>query len=411
MNPERKVKLLYISNSPTIQHSGQSRVTEALCNRLCNVYDLRVAGWGYDAGKHGFPFYIYPDSFTWIRAIEDFKPEVLFLAHDVWRYNPIPVIKQRIPELKIIGYFTIDGDPLPEQWFPILRSCDHIIVPSQFGKRVIEERWIERPVSMIPQGVELKDFFLKESKEEFKKSVDKETIELSEKMKKAPLLHSGRFVVFFAGMNQTKKNIGAILDGFVQFAGGKDDVFLYLVLHSHIEEKYGMKVVSDYDITDLYSWIHESGKFRIISESLSVERLARFYKTADVLLSPSIGEGFGLFVTEAMAAKVIPIITDYSAFVEWPDKRAVFLMPVDAFFRTTWNVRRAIVKPETVAEALNKAYRTWKGSPEQWLNMQELNQQRVKGYSWDRCFEQVKGIIESVLGNDDFIDCSVRRLT
>jgi len=184
-------------------------------------------------------------------------------------YEQIPVIKQRIPELKIIGYFTIDGDPLPEQWFPILRSCDHIIVPSQFGKRVIEERWTERPISMIPQGVELKDFFLKESKEEFKKSVDKETIELSEKMKKAPLLHSGRFVVFFAGMNQTKKNIGAILDGFVQFAAGKDDVFLYLVLHSHIEEKYGMKVVSDYDITDLYSWIHESGKFRIISESLS----------------------------------------------------------------------------------------------------------------------------------------------
>jgi len=411
---DNKAKLLFVGNSPTILHSGQSVVSRALCARLSQVFELAVAGWGYNGEVHGFPFHIYPSNYEWWRVIKDFKPDVLFLSHDVWRFAQLVSVRKEYPDLKIVGYFTIDGDPLPGSWIPILDCCDLVLVPSRFGKEVIEERWTVKPVLVVPQGVE-PFFFVDagEDKENLKKEVDEKTFKMASELNRSEkdmILYSNKFVVFFCGMNQTKKNIGTILDGFTEFAHGKNDVCLNLILHSHVFSQFGLETVGDYDVRDMYSWMSERDKIYLVDAAVNDDTLKSFYGVADVLLSPSIGEGFGLFVLEAMAAKVIPILTEYSAFIEWPDRNAMFLMKPDALFRSYWNVNRAIVSSDTVARTLERAYTVWKYAPERWRKMQELNQQRVLMFTWDVCVQKIVPVLVKLINGEIFIKTGVKRL-
>ena len=403
-----KKKLLFVGVSPTAFFSGQGRVARAIVSRLKDFYEIRVAGWGCSSTDFNGIF-IYPNSESWWKIISEWNPDVLFLSHDVWRFQQLVDVRQKFKDLIIIGYFTIDGDPISESWIPIFNSCDVILVPSMWGRRVIFERFSQKPIIYIPQGVDLNLFYKVVNKEEIKKIIDSKTKEMNVEENRK-FYHSGKFTIFFAGMNQTKKNIGVILDGFDLFAKDKEDVFLVLVLHSHIDNKFGMKVLMDYDFKDLYSWRKSINKFKIIETQLIDEQLLNLYLVSDVLLSPSIGEGFGLFVLEAMATGTIPVISNYSAFRELPHPDAFFLLNVDSFYRSTWNVRRAVVSVNSVCSTLNLAYKNWKEMPEIWKTMQDLNWKRVLQFSWDVCADKIRKIIDQLLNRDDCIDVELRRI-
>lgn len=408
MDNEQKRKLLFVGFPPTSHWTGQGRVARSLIERFKQCYEVGVAGWGCTFSPNS-DITIYPDSEEWWKIIPQWKPDILFLSHDVWRFPQLPSVRKRYEDLKIAGYFTIDGDPIHKSWLPIFNSCDVVIVPSVWGKQVLKERFSQKPIIVIPNGIEINQFYRHVDKESFKERVDRDTklIKAPEEMK---LYHKDKFTVLFCGANQTKKNIGAILDGFCLFAKNKVDVLLLLVLHSFKFNSFGLDVVGDYDVTDMYPWRKELKKINIVQEVVDENILLNLYLVSDVLLSPSIGEGFGLFVLEAMATGVIPIITNYSAFVELPDKDSFFPLKVDAFYRVQWNVRRAIVSAETVASSLEEAYSVWKDKPEEWKNMMEKNWQKVFLYSWDKCAIDMLQILEGLYNDKVLIDEELQRL-
>jgi len=408
MNTEKKRRLLFVGFPPTSYWTGQGRVARSLIERFKKDYEVGVAGWGCKFSPN-LDITIYPDSEKWWEVIPQWKPDILFLSHDVWRFPQLPSVRQKYENLKIVGYFTIDSDPIHKSWLPIFGSCDIVIVPSMWGKQVLKERFSQKPIVVIPNGIEINQFYKHIDKEAFKEQVDKDTklIEAPENMK---MYHKGKFTILFAGANQSKKNIGTILDGFCLFAKDKIDVLLLLVLHSFTINSFGLDIVGDYDVTDMYSWRRELKKINILQEVVDDKILSNLYLISDVLLSPSIGEGFGLFVLEAMATGAIPIITDYSAFVELPDKDSFFPLKVDAFYRAQWNAKRAIVSAETVASTLDKAYYLWKNNLKEWKDMMEKNWQKVFLYSWDKCAIDILQVLKDVCNNEVLIDPELQRL-
>ena len=259
----------------------------------------------------------------------------------------------------------------------------------------------------------MKKLYFEGDKEKEKLKIDIQTLKYLQK-KQIPqskaFLHSNNFTVFFSGMNQSKKNIGVMLDGFCLFAEKHRDSKLILVVHSKMKEIFGMKVVSDYDITDLYSWRKHLDQIKIVDRRMSDEELLDIYKISDVLLSASIGEGFGLFALEAMATETVPILTDYSAFIELPDEEAMFRIPVSAYQRSEWNVKRAIVSQENVANQLEKAYNVWKNNPERWHELQQKNLKKVKKYSWKDCATAIEKYLDDLAEGNEIVDSKVRRL-
>jgi glycosyltransferase involved in cell wall biosynthesis len=406
---QEKKKLLFVGLPPTAFFSGQGRVARALTLRFNEVFDVRVAGWGCDEREvKNFPLFIYPNSEKWWDIILEWKPDILFLSHDCWRFPQLVQIKRQFPNLKIVGYFTIDGDPISKSWFPIFDACDIILVPSQWGKDVILERYSSRPVFVIPQGVELSFFFHQVDKFKVKQEVDRKTNE-NVVVQHNKLLLQDKFIISFSGMNQTKKNIGALLDGFQEFSKNKE-TFLFLVTHSYVANIFGAEVLSDYDFSDSFSWKKASSKFKIVDRRLSENDLLNIYLASDLLLCPSIGEGFGLFVLEAMATGTIPMISYYSAFTELPAKDSCFFLQPAAFHRNSWNIKRAIISAEEVAKKLEIAYNMWLNVPSAWTAMQERNWLKVKDYSWDACAINILKLLLDLDKGTDFFDVEVRKL-
>lgn len=408
MTEDKKKKLLFVGYPPNAFWSGQGRVALSLTKRFSNYFDVRVAGWGCKEPSQDPKVFIYPNSEEWWKIIPDWKPDVLFLSHDCWRFPILPEVRRNNPNLKICGYFTIDADPVSKSWFPIFDACDILLVPSTWGRNVIRERYSARPIYAVPQGIEIDTFFHKVDKSVEKKAIDINT-EKMDSQGKQKLYFANKFTISFFGQNQTKKNIGGILDGFAEFAEGKETL-LILGLHSNlVTDSFGNKIVSDYDISDMYSWRRIGSKLLLTDKILSEQELVRSYAVSDVLLSPSIGEGFGLFVLESMSLGVIPIISYYSAFTELPAKDSCFFLQ-PTFFRTTWNSRRSIVSPRDITKTLEMAYAIWKNNPGIWKNMQEANYQRVLEFSWDHCAMNIIDFLLKLTKGDTFFDPELRKI-
>lgn len=114
------------------------------------------------------------------------------------------------------------------------------------------------------------------------------------------------------GVYPPRKAFPNALLGFAQFARKHDDAVL--VLHT---ERYGMaegmqldRLVEACGIPEDRVVFTDQYAYRM---GLPPEMLAGVYNAADVLLAPSMGEGFGIPVIEAQACGLPVIVSDFSA--------------------------------------------------------------------------------------------------
>ena len=112
---------------------------------------------------------------------------------------------------------------------------------------------------------------------------------------------------------------------------------------------------------------------------LDAHTLVQAYNAADILLAPSLYEGFGMTVLEAMACGTPVITSNVSSLPEVTGDAAILVDPMDI---------QAIV--EAVCRLQNDfAYRE---------EMRKKGLARVKLFTWDRTAEQVAKVYEKVTG-------------
>ncbi len=384
-----KKKMLFVSVSPIDDWSGTGNLSAHLVSGLKNEYEITIVGWGKPGNFQDSP--VLANSSNWWNFIEQVEPDIIFLSHDIWRFPVVVNVKAKYPNIKIAGYFPIDCDIISSRWRKILSVCDIVMVPSEFGRRAILERWNERKIYVIPEGVD-KEFFLDSSK-----VVLKTEQELA-----------NTFILLFTGMNQNKKGVGVILDAFERFAKDKKDVLLLFVLHTGNENIFGEELKVEIDTTDFYHWRKVIDRIRLYEGVVSKKDLISIFQLSDLVLLPSQGEGFGLPVVESMAARSVPVIPAFSASAELPE----FYFPLEFNkYKTRWNANRAIVDYSTMSVILEKAYNLWKKDQELWQMILNKNQQKARSYSWDRCVKRIKEVLKTLwIGENktDFIE--VKRL-
>jgi len=411
-----KPKIAWVSHSPALLPVGQSKVTREFCKRLYNDYDLTVVGLDHcEVEGMTFPYPIIGvpsgrDDLL-VQVLQKLNPVAIVFSHDIWRFFCIAYpegnqqgLKQLLPNTKFIGYFTIDGDPFHEAWFPILRCCEVLVTPSDYGKKVIQENYAQAPVAVVPFGVDITLFKPEDDKEQYKKSIDVDTEKLYKETGVFPILLGGKFVCCFIGMNQNKKNIGAIVDNFAEFSKDKPDVFLVMVLHSSSrpQRSYVQKLDTDVQRIVKQTGLHD--KCYIMEKSLPEESLVRIYKFSDCLLYPSVGEGFGLQLLESMACKCIPIVTDYTSLPELVGEGRGLKIKVGAFVRGPWDVRRAVVDEEDMISKMEYLYALWKFNKDLLKGYQERGYEWAKTMTWDTSYAKMKQVIDASLLNMDFVD-------
>ena len=234
--------------------------------------------------------------------------DINVLLYDIWGFNP--ATWQQLPGW--VPYVPVDA-PLSEFAAEIyrvqLRSARHIVAMSEFGAAELRRANVQRPITVIPHGVETNVFVPLEDEEK-----SSARLEFG--------LPAGAFIVGFVGRNVgDRKQIPRLIEIFLDWIEGENirNAWLYLHTDPALVPGGGVGI----------PMLTAGAGGRVVTpdpgqRALSEPDMARLLGCFDVYATCSAAEGCGLPILEAQSCAVPCIVPRNSAQPEW--------LPTDAGF-------------------------------------------------------------------------------
>jgi len=223
--------------------------------------------------------------------------------------------EQNRKSFKSIFYFPIDCIII-EELTRSLEFFDVLVTYTEFARNQVRRFRPELSVKVIPHGNNPKDFYPLPDEERlaFRKEYFEDNAE--------------KYIITSVNRNQPRKDLVTTILGFEEIKKRikyyrqqnrkstlhdydiRDDLFLYLHCHASDPKGDDLRIVmkqtslkEDVDYKLLPKRFEESGA--------DVPTVNKIYNASDVVISTSLGEGWGLIFSEAVACKV-PIIAPYN---------------------------------------------------------------------------------------------------
>jgi glycosyltransferase involved in cell wall biosynthesis/ADP-heptose:LPS heptosyltransferase len=374
------VKLLIVSDSPALA-SGQGRVVRELARRFHrDGHAVAVAGWFHYHAKSDakFPYPIFHVPKETQAALEpvldEIKPDTVLAIGDPWDFRWLAAVRPQ-RRFRLVGYLNVEAEPMAQDLEVVLDAFDVLTTTSEWGARVVG-----RPgVVGIHHGVDRQVFYPVSKPAEF----------LGRDLAKT-------FVVLLNGQNILRKNLAAAIRGFAIFAQTAPGPALCYVNAKMVPESQDppganlAELVLDLGVEKIVCFNHLN---RGPLDTIDDEAMNATYGLADVLLMPSMGEGFGLPLLEAMATKVVPIATrGWSAHELLADGRGALVAPA-ASFRVQQGSDVLVVDPADIATALRSVYDAWETSGLESYHRAGLA--FAISRPWDRTYERLTEAMEA----------------
>lgn len=392
----RKPKLLWISDDPNL-NSGNGKFTRNVLGYLKEDFEITsVIGWNGIGQRHSFPYHIWPVDllkrkheelgYLVMMVVNQEKPDVIVGLGDVWDFWFLPKLK--MSGVRKIGYITVDVHPLRPEWDPIWESLDTVAVPSEWGKEQIDK---QTPVNaeVIYEGVD---------PEIFKPLQPEERNARRQNLKSqcaAKGLWDPKFLVAMLARPMIRKNLPAGIRAIAR-VGDKYRDLAHVVLYSLEEIEPGANNMKQYNARHLPPLMPKVKEEFIGPRSkLSDADIAGYLGMSDVLLFPSMHEGFGLPLLEAMACGCVPIAANATTSPELlGNGERGLLAKVGATFVDPSGMEEELVEDEDLASKLEYLHN----------NPGKLKQLRENGIAWAReqTWEKTAGGLKKmVLGSLD----------
>lgn len=224
-----------------------------------------------------------------VRAVE---PDLAFLLYDAWaiKAEPLPC--------RTAVWTPVDHEPLPPQ---VKSQLNHLMAQpvgmSKWGTTQLAGNGF-LPL-YVPHGINT-DIYEPHDRREARRRLN---------------LPEDAFLVGMVAANKGKtflrKGFDVAFEAFGHLARAHDDAHLYV--HSHPTAGWGTDLhvlASNYDLpTERVTFANPA----LLRYGITDVAMSWIYSAFDVLLSPSLGEGFGIPVIEAQACGVPVIVTDATA--------------------------------------------------------------------------------------------------
>lgn len=322
------MRVLWISDGGT--HTGFGTVTHAIGERLVRDYghDIHVLAANYRGDHYDTSLKLYRADrdeagdiigmSRFIRMTAEVMPEAIVFVNDpqvvmtallknpwdteqvLWRgMKGEGDLVYRPP---ILAYLPIDGYETPRQW-NILADRTHRIAMSHFGQGAMEE------APVIWHGVDTSVFYPRDKGE----------------AKRALGFDPDRFLVLRVDKNSIRKDYPSTYKALRPVLRAHDDVDVHFHCQPVAPDGYNLNSVrfNDEDIRDRVSFTPSLGGFLGASQA----QLATLYAAADLFVTTSWGEGFGLTILEAMASGTTVIAQDCSAISEVVGEAGIRVRP------------------------------------------------------------------------------------
>lgn len=240
------------------------------------------------------------------------RPDIVLTVMDLYMCQWLMQYKKKYNFIWIC-YLPIDGEPLPEYWSMVLPHIDLIVAMSEYGERLLNEAGYR--CAMVPHGVS--DLFEPDAKR-------------GAKFRDKFSIPDDFTIYLFLNRNQHRKNIPDLVDAYTMFSADKFDTYLYF--HCAMKEDIGWNIPVYLRSKKVSSkCAYTTGVNPELGVDLST--LIDIYNIADVFVSTTTGEGFGLTTLEAMACAKPVIITDYTTSEELIGDNCGIRIPVDRMVR------------------------------------------------------------------------------
>ncbi len=235
-----------------------------------------------------------------------------------------------------------------------MKNANHIIAVSSHTKQDTVQYLQIKPndITVIPNGVDpIFHPVLEESIDSFRENLG---------------IAKDTFCLLNVGSNNVRKNISTILDVIsVLSAEGFPVHFWKVGADFNAEQKF---FIQEHELNSCITYLGQPDENMLVT----------IYNSADGLIAPSLYEGFGLTVLEAMACGTAVIAANVTALPEVAGDAAILINPMDV---------------EEIAAAVRRLYH--EPSYRQKLVCRGL--ERTKQFTWKKTAEQVAKVYETVL--------------
>jgi len=329
--------------------------------------------------------------------LKSVNPDLYITLMDIWFcYNSAKICRQfGIP---YVMYYPIDGKPFYHGWENVMNICHTPLAMSKFGAEVTQDYYKDHVMadefSVIPyihHGVDT---------DVFKPAASSKKLEMRKELTRLQWGDPDElFVMVCVNRNVLRKNYPGMYRGIVKFLNKLTDkerknVKLIQKTGATVDPKLG------YDLNDLMnSYGIQDNVLSMDIEGaesphfgLTFEEMANAYRSADVNISATMAEGFGLSTIESKACGVPSIITDYTTSRELVDEDG-WLVPVGEYVTSAYNVQHGLVDTDAFGEALYDA----------WLNRDKVKKfgdrgaKRALDFSWDIIAERFIKLFGGIL--------------
>jgi len=200
-------------------------------------------------------------------------------------YHCVPHLYHRFKRSRpSIGFATFENIKVPDSWISLLKENNVIVSPSKFNQKSF-------PTS-----------------EYFPHCLD---MSLWNK-KIGPIIKRSSFTFLFLGTWKKRKGYELLLQAFSEEFKHDKRVKLLIKTSGKKPSFFGERI-------------------EIVTKNIPENQMPKFIKSADCLVSPTLGEGFGLPGLQAMAVEVPVIISDWSGCQDYANEKTAFLLHPASF--------------------------------------------------------------------------------
>ena len=311
-------------------NTGFGQVSKNIIHQLneTNKYNFNIVGINYDGSHY--------DHNTWIgevdpatnflrqetdvygrqvllRKLSTEPVDILYIIQDTFIVSTIIdkilEIRSKLPKERqfvIIYYFPIDGKPKKEWISDVALKVDFPITYTKFAQdECYNAIGKEFPLDIIYHGVNKDNFYYR---------TDRNVVD-EFKAKNFPE-HKDDFFVLNVNRNQPRKDMFRSMLAFKKFHEKVENSFLFINAQNsdvggdltEIGANCGLELYKDFSFPATNGFNANQG--------LPIEILNMFYNVADLVVSSTLGEGWGLSSVESMATKTPVLFPNNTSLTE-----------------------------------------------------------------------------------------------
>jgi glycosyltransferase involved in cell wall biosynthesis len=388
-----------------LHNTGRYEIDQLAINYFGDFVDKREVPYSLVPARLGNPKDPYGRQ-MFISSIQKKEYDIVFIINDTFVVEDVASHIQKVRDIKrdmghkifkLVYYYPVDCRLLPSSC-TMVRAADVAVPYTNFADRMSRQVEGIDPAPVIYHGADIHSFYPLPPDIRYKCRV-----------KWLNITDPDRFLLISVNRNSVRKDIARTILAFAEFRKHVPNSCLYL--HTAVQDGMGGP------ITDLQVPCEELGfslkddvifprNFRPAS-GFPIEVLNQLYNCADAFITTNLGEGWGLTLTEAMAAGLPVISPNHTSAPEILGNGVGYLYDCKEQVYVDNSGFRPMGRMEDIVEQMLLCHQEWQearqGTSQTRLARVMKGQNFTRKYSWENvCQDWVKLFdgLESVEAKD-----------